>query len=476
MDDIALIEARRQHMRSAGDGGTVQCEKHSVAGAVSQRACVFCGSRVVLYPIADALHVIHGPIGCAAYTWDIRGALSSHRELHRMSFSTDLRECDVIHGGEKKLERALDELIAEHKPAGAFIYSTCIVGLIGDDVEAISRSLSERHGIPVLPVQAPGFAGTKKTGYQVACEALAKLVGTGSTAGISRHSINILGDFNLAGETWMIREFYEQMGIEVVATITGDGRIDDIRRCHGAALNVVQCSGSMMGLAKHMQDTYDVPVKRVSYFGLEDTAQALYDVADHFDDPEIMQRAKELVREQIAATLPEIQRIRERVRGKTAAIYTGGAFKAYSLIRALRSLGMRTILAGSQTGSPEDYEEMSRICDPGTLIVDDINSMEIVRFLENNDCDLFIGGVKERPIAYKLGVAFCDHNHERKIALAGFTGMINFAREVEESVCSPVWDLLRQEQRGPARFASSPEQTTVTHPTSLDLPRISDHA
>ena len=38
------------------------CEKHSVAGSVSQRACVFCGS-LVLYPIADAVHLVHGPIG-----------------------------------------------------------------------------------------------------------------------------------------------------------------------------------------------------------------------------------------------------------------------------------------------------------------------------------------------------------------------------------------------------------------------------
>jgi len=50
-----------------------------------------------------------------------------------------------------------------------------------------------------------------------------------------------------------------------------------------------------------------------------------------------------------------------------------------------------------------------------------------------------IGGVKERPIAYKLGIAFCDHNHERKIPLAGFEGMVNFCREVYSSVLSPVW-------------------------------------
>ncbi|HCY86543.1 MAG TPA: nitrogenase iron-molybdenum cofactor biosynthesis protein NifE, partial [Desulfobacteraceae bacterium] len=49
---------------------------------------------------------------------------------------------------------------------------------------------------------------------------------------------------------------------------------------------------------------------------------------------------------------------------------------------------------------------------------------------------------KERPIAYKLGIGFCDHNHERKIPLAGFEGMANFAREVHETVTSPIWDLV----------------------------------
>ena len=96
--------------------------KASLAGSVSQRACVFCGSRVVLYPIADALHLIHGPIGCAAYTWDIRGSLSSGPQLHRLSFSTDLQERDVIFGGEKKLESALKELISLYHPKAAFVY------------------------------------------------------------------------------------------------------------------------------------------------------------------------------------------------------------------------------------------------------------------------------------------------------------------------------------------------------------------
>ena len=67
------------------------------------------------------------------------------------------------------------------------------------------------------------------------------------------------------------------------------------------------------------------------------------------------------------------------------------------------------------------------------------NPLELTAFLEEKNVDIFVGGVKERPIAYKLGVAFCDHNHERKEMLAGFAGMLNFAREVYSSVMSPVW-------------------------------------
>ncbi|MDR1940782.1 MAG: hypothetical protein LBQ47_00435, partial [Endomicrobium sp.] len=52
-------------------GGSLNCDSESVAGSVSQRACVYCGARVVLNPITDAYHIVHGPIGCAAYTWDI---------------------------------------------------------------------------------------------------------------------------------------------------------------------------------------------------------------------------------------------------------------------------------------------------------------------------------------------------------------------------------------------------------------------
>jgi nitrogenase molybdenum-cofactor synthesis protein NifE len=336
---LNILDQRQAQIHRTGNAPfEMECEKPSLAGSVSQRACVFCGSRVVLYPIADAVHLIHGPIGCAAYTWDIRGALSSGPELHRLSFSTDLQEKDVIFGGEPKLYAALCDLIDRYRPKAAFVYSTCIVGIIGDDVEAICRRVADETGIPVLPVHSEGFKGTKKDGYYAACAALRQLVGTAPIEGVGPHAVNILGDFNIAGETWVVRDYYERMGLQVVASITGDGRVDDVRRAHGAALNLVQCSGSMIHLARMMEHEYGIPYLRVSYFGIEDMSKALYDVAEFFQDQAMLARTRQLVRDEVSAIMPDLRRYRRDLAGKRAAVYTGGAFKAFSLVRIRKAI------------------------------------------------------------------------------------------------------------------------------------------
>jgi nitrogenase molybdenum-cofactor synthesis protein NifE len=446
-----VLDDRHGQVIRKGQGQVVQlaCNRASAAGSVSQRACTFCGSRVVLYPIADALHVVHGPIGCAAYTWDIRGALSSGPELHRISCSTDLRERDVVFGGEQPLESTTRRLFDQHAPRAVFVYATCIAGVIGDDVAAVCRGLEADLGVPVIPVMAEGFRGNKRDGYNAATRALLSLIGRGDTTRIQKASINLLGDFNVAGESWIIRKYFERMGIEVVSVLTGDGRVQDIERAHGASLNVVQCAGSMTPLAKAMEREHGIPYIRVSFFGIEDTSDALYTTAKLMDDPAIMDRARALVREEAQRVLPELRELKQRLQGKRAALYVGGAFKAFSLVRALRQLGIVVRVAGTQTGSAEEYEELQGVCDDGTIIVDDTNPVELSQFLVAEDVDVFIGGVKERPVAYKLGIGFCDHNHERKIPLAGFEGAVALARELHATANSPVWNLMPR--RSPRR-------------------------
>lgn len=424
----------------SGQKGGICCDSDSVSGAVSQRACVYCGARVVLNPITDAYHIIHGPIGCSSYTWDIRGSLTSGENIYRNSFSTDLQETDIIFGGIRKLEAAVDELMNQHPEAKLiFIYATCIVGVIGDDVDAVCRIKSEQYQIPVIPVKSPGFSGNKSTGYRMACDAIMEVLRPhqGET---KENAINILGDFNLAGEMWIIKNYFKRIGIEVICGFTGDANYEDMTKAPRAALNIVQCAGSSTYLAQRMEEEFGIPYIKVSFFGVEDTTASLIRVADALGDESAREKAVRFCQEESEKLKGFLEKYTRSLKGKKAAIYVGGGFKAISLIRQFSVVGIQTVLVGTQTGKKEEYEVIESLVDQDTVILDDANPAELETFMKEKGADILVGGVKERPLAYKLGVAFCDHNHERKHPLAGFEGVYNFTREINRSMNHPVWE------------------------------------
>lgn len=435
------VEERQDFIRTKGkQKQQLKCDADSVAGCVSQRACVYCGARVVLNPVTDAIHLVHGPIGCSSYTWDIRGSLSSGSDLYRYSFSTDLREHDVIFGGEKKLALAIDELVQKYPSRLVFVYSTCIVGVIGDDLEAVCRAAAEKHHMEVIPVQSSGFIGNKSAGYRAASDALLRLIKPrdGKLPAKTR-SINYLGDFNLSGEVWIIKNYLAELGIDLNVAFTGDSSCETLKKATRASLNIVQCAGSMYYLAQKMEELYSIPYMNISFLGLEDTASSLRRIAEAFNDPEAGRRAEKLIARETALVRDQIVWYRRRLEGKKAAIYVGGGFKAISLIKQFREIGIDVVMIGTQTGRPEEYDTITDLVDEGTVILDDANPSELEKFMVEKGANLLVGGVKERPLAYKLGMAFIDHNHDRKHPLSGFAGAVNFAAEVYSTLCSPVW-------------------------------------
>ncbi len=442
MAGTEILTERRDFIRQGS--GSIKCEADSVSGAVSQRACVYCGARVVLNPITDAFHIVHGPIGCASYTWDIRGSLTSGEERYRNSFSTDLSEQDIVFGGAEKLTRAIDEICETHHPKLIFVYATCIVGVIGDDLEAVCREAEKKYGIRCIPVQSPGFSGNKSYGYRMACEAILRLVRPHAEAP-KQFGVNILGDFNLAGEMWILQNYLKKIGVPVISTITGDATYDTLIQAPTAQINLVQCAGSMTYLANQMETEFGIPYVKVSFFGREDTTASLMRIAELLGDPAIIARAKAFTEQEEAELIPFEQKYLPLLQGKKAAIYVGGGFKAISLIRQFNTMGIETVVVGTQTGKAEDYEVIGQLVQPNTVVLDDANPAELETFMREKGADILVGGVKERPLAYKLGIAFCDHNHERKHALAGYDGVRNFTEEINRSLNHPVWGYVEDE-------------------------------
>ena len=322
MPSIPILEERQAQIHRKGSAPfEMTCGKHSLAGSVSQRACVFCGSRVVLYPIADALHLIHGPIGCAAYTWDIRGALSSGPELHRMSFSTDLREKDVIFGGEKKLKQAIQEAYDLFHPKAIAVFSTCPVGLIGDDVHQVAKEMKEKLGINVFAFSCEGYKGVSQSaGHHIANNGIFKhVVGLDDTVKKGNYRINLLGEYNIGGDAFEIERLLERCGITLVSSYSGNSSIDAFANSHTADLNLIMCHRSINYVAEMMETKFGVPWIKVNFIGAAATAKSLRKIAQYFDEQELT----DIVEQVIAEEMPAVEAAEEQV---NAGRYAAGHF------------------------------------------------------------------------------------------------------------------------------------------------------
>ena len=277
-----------------------------------------------------------------------------------------------------------------------FVYSTCIVGVIGDDLTAVCKAAASRHGIEVIPVESSGFIGNKSAGYRAACEALLKLIDpVDRREAAASKAINYLGEFNLAGEAWIIKDYLKQMGVQVNTVFTGDSTRDTIKGAAKASLNIVQCAGSMYYLAGKLEELYGIPYQQVSFLGLDDTAQSLRSIAEAMGGGELSDKAEELIRREIDRVSPIIKGYREKLAGKKAAVYVGGGFKAISLIKQFREIGIEVVMVGTQTGRQEEYDTINALVSDGTVVLDDANPAELERFMTGQGAHLLVGGVKE---------------------------------------------------------------------------------
>ncbi len=300
------------------------CSKPLTPGAAAG-GCAFDGAKIVLQPVTDVAHLIHGPLACEGNSWDNRGAASSGPGLWRMSFTTDLTELDVVMGqGEKKLFKAIREIIEQHSPPAVFVYSTCVTALIGDDLDAVCFRASERFGTPVVPVHAPGFVGSKNLGNKLAGEALLDhVIGSHEPDDVGPMDINILGEFNLSGEFWMVKPLLEMLGMRVRACVPGDARYLDIAGAHTARVNMMVCSTALINLARKMEERWGIPYFEGSFYGVSDTSDALRQLArllvQEGAERDLIDRTEILIAEEEARAWTRLEVLSEAAFGQARA-------------------------------------------------------------------------------------------------------------------------------------------------------------
>ena len=415
--------------------------------------CAFDGAQIALLPIADVAHVVHGPIACAGSSWDNRGTRSSGPALYRIGMTTDLTEQDIIMGrAEKRLFHAIKQAIETYAPPAVFVYNTCVPALIGDDIDAICKAAQERWNVPVVPVDCAGFYGTKNLGNRIAGEAMVKYVVGGREPdppppsslrpGIKVHDVNLIGEYNIAGEFWHVLPLLDELGLRVLCTLSGDARFHEVQTMHRAEVNMMVCSKAMLNVARKLEREYGTPWFEGSFYGISDTSQALRDFARIIGDPDLTARTEALIQREEARIHAQLAPWRTRMEGRRVLLFTGGV-KSWSVISALQDLGMVVVATGTKKSTEEDKARIRDLMGADAKMIEDGSPKALLGIVKDYRADILIAGGRNMYTALKARIPFLDINQEREFGYAGYQGMLELVRQLALTIESPVWQAVR---------------------------------
>ena len=415
----------------------------------STGGCALDGAYIVLSPIKDALNIIHAPINCLGNSYNQRTSKAvSGKEYYMYGLTTAMNENDLIFGSEDKLRQGIIYTNNRFKPKGIFVYNTCVPALTGEDVEGVSKELSDKIKIPVVPVFSQGFSGNKNLGNKIAGDALfTHLIGRKepSIDLLGDFNINLIGEYNIKGELFLIKKALKSIGINVLSTITGDSTIEEIMYSHKAELNVVICSKALVYLARKMKEKFGIPYIEESFFGMTSTNKAVMDIVNSIGNMELVKKAKEYIKIMTKKTEEKTNEYKKFLTGKKVLLYTGGV-KSWSLISALNDLGLRVIATGIKKSTDEDKLRIMKEFDKNgnIIMLDNGNPVNLIKIAKENNADIILAGGRNQYTAIKSLIPFLDVNQERLEPYVSYEGMEFMARLIYSEIKNPLFRLLKE--------------------------------
>ena len=433
-------------------GCTKQLQPGGAAGG-----CAFDGAKVALQPLTDVAHLVHGPIACEDNSWDNRGAASSGSQIWRTGFTTDINETDVVFGGEKRLYKAIKEIIEKYDPPAVFVYQTCVPAMTGDDINAVCKAASAKFGKPCIPVNSPGFVGPKNLGNKLAGEALLDhVIGTVEPEVTTPYDLNIIGEYNLSGELWQVKPLFDELGIRISACISGDGRYKDVASSHRARAAMMVCSKAMINVARKMEERYGIPFFEGSFYGIQDSSDSLREIArllvERGAPADLLERTEAVIAREEAKAWAAIEPFKKRLTGKKVLLITGGV-KSWSVVAALQEAGMELVGTSVKKSTKEDKERIKELMGQDAHMIDDMAPREMYKMLKDAKADIMLSGGKSQFVALKAAMPWLDINQERSHAYMGYIGMVKLVAEIDKAIYNPMWEQLRK--RAPWESAST---------------------
>ena len=317
--------------------------------------CAFNGAATTAVCIRDAEVIVHSPRACAYYTWQNisspgrkslfnRGILLPSAVSPRLS-CTEITRNEAVYGGLEKLKQAVSAAM-EKRPGAVIVISSCVSGIIGDDVLSLEELSTPETPVIVIPADGD-IAGDYMTGIRMTLTKTAlRLIDRSRTA--SGRLVNLVGEVtvsdNLEANFQMLEELLAKMDIRVNCRFPANLRTDELRAFMEAPVNILASEGaSGLELKEWLENEFGaVFLKNGMPTGFAETRRFVQEIAAFFSCEEKLPEILSEVEEQYRA---EIGRLRPVLAGKRLLLTTISTDMDW-LLSAAADAGMDTVWVG----------------------------------------------------------------------------------------------------------------------------------
>ena len=418
--------------------------------------CVLAGINSVLGAIDRVCPIYHSGPGCCMQTTAADQGQSGHKSSRFVSSvslpSTNMLEKEVVFGGTEKLRTTVQGAIDIIDADAYFVLTGCTAGIIGDDIVSVTEEFQDK-GYSVYPIETPGFVGDSNLGYETVWTTMINQVIEEDVPKDDK-LVNIFGIIPYHDPFWSgaleeIDRILSALGLKVNTFFTKHQGIETIRKCSGAALNIIINPCLFKGPAKKMEQKFGIPSIRVPglFVGATDTTKFVRQVA------EAMHLDQEIVDKVIAAE-------EEYVYDYLAQSVGGVSWKRFAVVAdANNAVGITRYLANDFSFTPvlvivseplfrqEDkdrivaqIEDLEYAKPPKVIFASDQYEINQALREEEEEITLLIGSSNEREVALEKDIQFilaAFPMNERLVfnrTYAGYRGSLTFTEDLYDNL------------------------------------------
>lgn len=400
--------------------------------------CQQINSMAALMSLDDAVFIAHSPqgcVGCTSLATDVFRVGQAHRGIKLIRnprmIVTNLDQNDIIFGGEKKLKEAVRFAQERYSPKLIFVFSSCASGIIGDDIDAIVKEVQEESEALIIPVHCEGFKSKIcASGFDSAFISISKYVLKNELLPKEEGLINLFAPTTVSYRDQLEMErMLGEIGLSA-NYIPFYSSLEKIKKIPSAIASTSICKVFADEFMKELEEKYNIPYSHtVMPIGVRNTDIWFRGIASLVGKEK---EAEEIIKNEHERILPQIDKIKERLKGKRVFI-CGGTGRSFAAAALIDDFGMKLVGLETPTYDEDaqiDIKYLNEIHKDFVVDIANMQPFEQINLVKRLKPDVFIG---VPTWAARLGIP-TTHVLDMKRPTMGYDGILYLGNKIADQI------------------------------------------